>query len=128
LFEKIIVWAPSRKEAVQRMKRTLQEVRIEGIQTNIPFHLMVLDNKTFKKGDIATTFIAEEGIVEALRKKGEAFRQDLSTKAAAVSVALALSQEGIAHFCNGNGAPDRGPPSKWKNAGREENVNRRIRT
>jgi len=129
LFEKIIVWAPTRKEAVARMKRTLQEVRIEGIQTNIPFHLMVLDNKTFKKGDIATTFIHEEGIVEELRKKGEAFRQDLSTKAAAVSVALALSQEGIAHYCNGNGGGDDSQPrSKWGSAGRKENVHRRLRS
>ncbi|NLO89648.1 MAG: acetyl-CoA carboxylase biotin carboxylase subunit [Clostridia bacterium] len=57
LISKLIVWAPTREEAIQRMKRALNEYIIEGIKTTIPFHLKVLDNVYFKRGEVYTNFI-----------------------------------------------------------------------
>lgn len=57
LIAKLVVWAPSRDEAIQRMKRALLEMKIEGISTTIPFHLKVLDNPFFRKGQVYTDFI-----------------------------------------------------------------------
>lgn len=54
---KLIVWAETRDDAIERMKRALQEYEIEGIHTTIPFHLKVLDNAFFRKGDVYTNFI-----------------------------------------------------------------------
>ena len=58
LIAKIIVWAPSRDEAIARMKRALEETVVEGVKTTIPFHLKVLDNAFFKRGAVYTNFIA----------------------------------------------------------------------
>lgn len=54
---KLIVWGADREEALQRMKRALEEFVIEGIHTTIPFHLKVLDNAFFRRGEVYTNFI-----------------------------------------------------------------------
>ncbi len=59
LVAKIIVWAPTRGEAIARMKRALTETVLEGIKTTIPFHLRVLDNAFYQRGAVYTTFIAK---------------------------------------------------------------------
>lgn len=57
LVGKLIVWGQTREEAIERMHRALDEYAITGIQTTIPFHLRVLDNPHFQKGDVTTDFI-----------------------------------------------------------------------
>lgn len=57
MMGKLIVWGSTREEAIQRMKRALEEFVIEGVQTTIPFHLRVLDNAFFRRGEIYTNFI-----------------------------------------------------------------------
>ena len=59
LLAKLIVWAPTREEAIQRAKRALNEFIIDGIKTTIPFHLKVLDHPEFIKGNVTTKFIEE---------------------------------------------------------------------
>eukprot|EP00566_Odontella_aurita_P003700 CAMPEP_0113548658 /NCGR_PEP_ID=MMETSP0015_2-20120614/13009_1 /TAXON_ID=2838 /ORGANISM="Odontella" /LENGTH=1264 /DNA_ID=CAMNT_0000449299 /DNA_START=185 /DNA_END=3979 /DNA_ORIENTATION=- /assembly_acc=CAM_ASM_000160 len=46
-------------ETVARMRRALQECRIRGVKTNIPFLLNVLTHPTFEKGIVTTSFIDE---------------------------------------------------------------------
>ena len=58
LLGKLIVWAPDRSQAIARMKRALEEHVIEGIKTTIPFHLQVMNNSFFRKGEVYTNFIA----------------------------------------------------------------------
>lgn len=70
LLGKLIVWAPSRAEAICKLKRALGETAVQGVPTTIPFHLEVLENKTFKDGsEIYTNFIETEGILDSLRAK-----------------------------------------------------------
>jgi acetyl-CoA carboxylase biotin carboxylase subunit len=59
LIAKLIVWAPSREGAIERMDRALSEFRIEGrgVRTTIPFHRRVLANERFRSGDVSTDFI-----------------------------------------------------------------------
>ena len=47
------------EEALARMKRTLQECRIRGVKTNIPFILNVLTHPEFETGIVTTSFIDE---------------------------------------------------------------------
>jgi acetyl-CoA carboxylase biotin carboxylase subunit len=54
---KLIVWGATRQEAILRMKRALEEFVIEGIHTTIPFHLKVLDNAFYRRGEVYTNFI-----------------------------------------------------------------------
>lgn len=58
MIAKIIAWAPTREQAIARMERALRETVIEGVHTTIPFHLQLLGNAFFRKGDIYTNFIA----------------------------------------------------------------------
>ncbi len=57
LVAKIIVWAPTRDEAIRRMQRALRETVIEGVKTTIPFHLRVLENAFYRRGDVYTNFV-----------------------------------------------------------------------
>lgn len=57
LLAKLIVWGVTRDEAIERGKRALSEFVIEGIPTTIPFHLAVLENDAFKRGEVYTDFI-----------------------------------------------------------------------
>jgi acetyl-CoA carboxylase biotin carboxylase subunit len=59
LIAKLIVWAPTRDEAINRLDRALSEFRIEGrgVKTTIPFHRRVLANDQFRSGDVTTDFL-----------------------------------------------------------------------
>jgi acetyl-CoA carboxylase biotin carboxylase subunit len=59
LIAKLITWAPSRDEAIDRMDRALSEFTIEGrgVKTTIPFHRSVLADERFRSGDVSTDFI-----------------------------------------------------------------------
>jgi acetyl-CoA carboxylase biotin carboxylase subunit len=46
-----------RAEAIARMKRSLEVMVVEGIQTNIPLHLKILEDADFKAGRIDTRFM-----------------------------------------------------------------------
>ena len=60
LIAKLIVWAGTRAEAVDRMLRALRETKIVGVQTTIPFHLQLFQDKRFRAGKIHTKFVDEE--------------------------------------------------------------------
>ena len=62
MIAKLIVWAPTRHEAIERMKRALAEFTIEGIHTTIPFHLKLLQHPTFIKGDFDIKFLEENEV------------------------------------------------------------------
>jgi acetyl-CoA carboxylase biotin carboxylase subunit len=57
LVAKVIAWGRTREECITRMRRALVEFEIEGVHTTIPFHLRVLDNAFFRRGEIYTNFI-----------------------------------------------------------------------
>ncbi|KUO96782.1 acetyl-CoA carboxylase biotin carboxylase subunit [Ferroacidibacillus organovorans] len=57
MIAKLIVWAPTRQEALDRMKRALQEFQIEGVRTTIGFHMRLLEHPAFVAGDVNTRFL-----------------------------------------------------------------------
>jgi len=57
LLAKVIVWAPDRREAIARMSRCLDEMLVEGIRTTLPFHLRVMNNAWFRRGEVYTNFV-----------------------------------------------------------------------
>jgi acetyl-CoA carboxylase biotin carboxylase subunit len=61
LIAKLIVWAPTRPEAIERMDRALSEFQIEGrgVRTTIPFHRRVLADERFRSGDVSTDFVEQ---------------------------------------------------------------------
>lgn len=60
LLGKLIIWAETRDEAIARAHRALDEFILTGIPTTIPFHLSVLDNAAFARGEVYTDFVETE--------------------------------------------------------------------
>lgn len=58
MIGKLIVWDKDRKSAISKMRRALNEYKIDGIDTNISFHKEILKNDKFISGDIDTGFVA----------------------------------------------------------------------
>ena len=50
LISKIIIYSRNRNEAILRLKRCLIEYVINGVKTNIPLHLKILNSKDYIKG------------------------------------------------------------------------------
>lgn len=59
MIGKLIVHGITREEAIQKMKRALEEYFIEGVNTTIPFYLEILENEKYKNGTVTTKFIEE---------------------------------------------------------------------
>jgi acetyl-CoA carboxylase biotin carboxylase subunit len=57
LLAKIIAHAPTRAEAIARMRSALERFTVEGVKTNIPLHLKVLASEKFAAGELDTHFI-----------------------------------------------------------------------
>lgn len=63
LVAKLIVWAPDRQQAIERMLRALQEFDIGGVKTTIPFHINLFHNERFRQSDVTTRFLEENQIM-----------------------------------------------------------------
>ena len=59
LIAKLICWGETRAEAILRMRRALEEFRIIGIRTSIPFHQAMMDSHRFMAGSFDTRFVEE---------------------------------------------------------------------
>jgi len=59
LISKLLTWAPTREQAIERMRRALAEYSIEGIKTTIPFHKAVMESEAFRSGEFDTSFVDE---------------------------------------------------------------------
>jgi acetyl-CoA carboxylase biotin carboxylase subunit len=57
MIGKLITMAQTREEAIDTMHRALSEYVIEGIKTTIPFHLQLMKNEDFRKGNFTTKFL-----------------------------------------------------------------------
>jgi acetyl-CoA carboxylase biotin carboxylase subunit len=57
MISKLIVWAETRQEAIQRMRRALYEYKITGIRTSLKFLERIMDSADFVSGNYDTNFI-----------------------------------------------------------------------
>jgi len=57
MIAKLITTAQTREEAINKMKRALDEFVIEGIKTTIPFHRQLMDEPAYAEGNYTTAFM-----------------------------------------------------------------------
>ena len=111
LISKLLVWAPDRKRAMQRMHRALSEYVIVGVKTTIGFLKSVMEDRRFQKGDFDTHFI-EETEAKSSKVPGE------EIKAAGIVAALAYhTQSQKRRLSSGDAKAGINP---WKLTGRRE--------
>ena len=60
IIANLIVHGKTREEAIRKMISALEEVVIDGIDSNVDFHISILNNKRFREGSFDTSFISEE--------------------------------------------------------------------
>jgi acetyl-CoA carboxylase biotin carboxylase subunit len=61
LLGKLIVWGPDRPAAIARARVALDELVVEGLETNIPFHRALLRDRTFLEGAFTTNLLDRKG-------------------------------------------------------------------
>ncbi len=63
MIAKLITTAQTREEAINKMKRALDEFVIEGIKTTIPFHRQLMEDPDYLAGNYTTKFM-EDFVIE----------------------------------------------------------------
>jgi acetyl-CoA carboxylase biotin carboxylase subunit len=75
LISKLICWGDTRGEAILRMRRALEEYRLLGVKTNIPFHQKIMDSHRFMGGQFDTRFVEERFSMDDQEQDREEFEQ-----------------------------------------------------
>jgi acetyl-CoA carboxylase biotin carboxylase subunit len=117
LIAKLIVWGETRAVALERMRRALRELAIVGIPSSQTFHLRVMDDPEFQRGDIDVTYLERAG---ARLLVGEP-PAELTRPLAVVAALLAEAQRTAAPPPAAS-APPPVPTSAWLLAARREAV------
>ncbi len=107
LLAKVTAWGTDREDARTRMIRALQESRVVGVATNIPYLLEILDLPAFVEGRLDTDFLDRHQV--AGRHSEEPLRE-----AAAIAALLTLSGEGRSLVAAPDGRNQRQAPSPWR--------------
>jgi acetyl-CoA carboxylase, biotin carboxylase subunit len=118
MIAKLVVWGETRGQAILRMRRALEEYRIVGVRTNIPFHQTMMDSHRFMGGQYDTRFVEERFSMPQAESNSETGHPEI----AAVFATLVAHQEALrsAEFVMANERD----ASNWKWMGRWERMHR----
>jgi acetyl-CoA carboxylase biotin carboxylase subunit len=108
MLAKLIVWGTNRDEALNRMDRALQNYRIKGVRTIIPFLLAVIRNPIFRKGYFDTGFIETTFDFEELTNMKSEY-EEIIAAIAAYSYQTGKKTEKQIEFL-----PEKKRTSRWK--------------
>ena len=129
MLAKLIVWAPDRERAVERMHRALLELTVHGIETSRDFHLRVMEDEDFRRGAIEIQWLERR-----LPRLVGTTPPDAGIRTAAIAAALLAHRDRTGRLTtptprdareNGavsDGQSDGGGHDGWKQAARREAV------
>jgi propionyl-CoA carboxylase alpha chain len=66
MISKLTTWGQTRSQAIERMIRAIQEYRIAGVQTTLPFCRFVMEHEAFRSGEFSTRFVERHFLPESL--------------------------------------------------------------
>ena len=115
LIAKLIVYGKDRTEAIDRMKRAIDEYAIEGIQTTLPFCRFVMEHPAFTSGKFDTHFVSKYFSAEKISES-----TDDESEIAAVAAALVLNGNQSNKNADNNSSST--SVSKWKNRRYHEDI------
>ncbi|NLI62447.1 MAG: acetyl-CoA carboxylase biotin carboxylase subunit [Methanosarcinaceae archaeon] len=102
MVSKLCSYGANREEAIVRMKRALYEYVIIGVTTNIPFHKAIMENEQFIKGNLSTSFIDDNNIINEMKyiierdsKKGATLASALESNEPVIAAITAAVDEYI---------------------------------
>jgi acetyl-CoA carboxylase, biotin carboxylase subunit len=110
MLAKLVVHAPTRDLAIERMIRALDELRVVGVETSAPFHRRVLREEDFRAGRLDIRYI--ERHPELLEREPS----ERTLRACAVAAAL-LAEEDRQRRAVRRSGPTGAGPSRWRDTG-----------
>ncbi len=117
LISKLIVFGQTRAEAILRMRRALEEYKIVGVRTNIPFHQKLMDSHRFMAGQFDTQFVEKRFDMET---SGQARKPIPEIAAIFATLVAHENTERSTHVIQRNERDT----SNWKWLGRWERLHR----
>lgn len=119
MISKLAAWGRTRPEAIDRMRRALDEYAVGGIKTTLPFFREIVRDEEFIAGQLDTGFIPrfnDRCRAGATGAQASRLHQDLAIITAAIAYSESQRQSSSNH------QPQK--PSRWKIAGRTSRLNR----
>jgi len=113
MLAKLIVWAADRERALERLGRTLSELRVEGIRTTAPLFRALLDDADFRSGNLDIGMLDRKLAAGGLRPATDGAADDLPLIAAALAH-YERANQAVAHPAT----PGTSRRSRWGAAGR----------
>ncbi len=124
LLAKLIVWGADREQAVTRMRRALVDLIIQGVETSRDFHIRVMDDDEFRRGDIDIQWL-ERRLASILERPPA----EESIRVAAIAGALLADRDRAARAVSGSVAATGAATTdgdaavdSWKQAARLEGL------
>ncbi len=115
MIAKLIVWSDNRTDAIARLSRVLDEYRVIGVRTTLPFFRWLVAQPEFAAGQFDTTYL--DSVLAA--RKGQAFVDATDGDADDAAVVAALAAWFRAHQASA-GAPVTPTSGNWQRAARVE--------
>lgn len=78
MIAKLITYGDNRDEAIQKMIRAIDEYRVTGVQTTLPFCRFVMEHEAFRSGKFDTHFVSKYFTPENLHSEIESDVQELA--------------------------------------------------
>lgn len=119
MISKLAAWGQTREEAIDRLRRALDEYNVGGIETTLPFFREIVRDEEFIAGKLDTGFIPRYFERKSSQAEADTVLQDMALIASAVSYSNQSSS-----FTTVNQSQE--SQSKWKLAGRMSLHARRI--
>ncbi len=117
LISKLIVWGESREQAVQRLTRALDEYRVVGVSTTLPFFRWLVRQPEFAAGRFSTTYLDR---LLADRRSPFAAPSDQDARDAAIAAALSAWLR--AHGAGTADAASSTSTTAWRRASRLDSL------
>jgi len=109
MIAKLIVWGQNRREAISRMARALDELRIDGLKTSVPFHRKLMAHQAFIDAELHTGFL--EQYPELLQADDDPWLSEIAVIAAAVAHFRRIEERSAR---GGDATTQEGQRSGWK--------------
>ncbi len=114
MISKLVVWDDTREAAVRRLTRALDEYRVVGVRTTLPFFRWLVEQPEFREGRFDTTYL--DGVLAA--RQGQPFVPATEADETHASIAVALASWLRAHRAAAAATTDE--TSAWRRAARRE--------
>lgn len=129
MISKLAAWGRTREEAIDRMRRALDEYSVDGIKTTLPFFRAIVRDDDFIAGRLDTGFIPRFQERQAA-KSAHASKEEMETEAIeqrdVALVAAALEYQRAQRQASADNQPGTKEQGRWRMAGRTQLLNSRA--